>query len=363
MTMATRWTGSSPHGRGTRTPKRPAECRLRFIPARAGNTAPASIDRRIHAVHPRTGGEHWPGVPAPRRLAGSSPHGRGTLMNRPSPAAPRRFIPARAGNTAQATAAEPGAAVHPRTGGEHSQSAQLMVFGIGSSPHGRGTHRAGLPQLRIRRFIPARAGNTSAWSATAATRSVHPRTGGEHGSPSSHGLRNHGSSPHGRGTRRRLHARRNSIRFIPARAGNTCAGVFPSRKIPVHPRTGGEHLAGRDSQTAANGSSPHGRGTPMLRLLVNYDNRFIPARAGNTPAVICQKPPYSVHPRTGGEHTRHPSSNWYSSGSSPHGRGTRSYGPCAFQTSRFIPARAGNTARERNLSRIATVHPRTGGEH
>ena len=238
------------------------------------------------------------------------------------------------------------------------------------------TCRSSLSTEREYRFIPARAGNTFPASRRCASlRTVHPRAGGEH--PLAQvvtRVRQAGSSPRGRGTRRhgeRLH--REDHRFIPARAGNTASraahsgsngssprgrGTRDSRSrrgasgMTVHPRAGGEHVrCGSNSRSATtrfiparagntpraravrlrrkcHGSSPRGRGTPLSvdgspRIGIPGD-RFIPARAGNT----CSQ-----------------------------GRG-------ACVICRFIPARAGNTLGELPMGAVVhTVHPRAGGEH
>ena len=50
--------GSSPRERGTRITDRVDISVSRFIPARAGNTANAAECRRLRTVHPRASGEH-----------------------------------------------------------------------------------------------------------------------------------------------------------------------------------------------------------------------------------------------------------------------------------------------------------------
>ena len=74
------WTdGSSPHGRGTEANVIQAHPAFRFIPAWAGNSHPVMRSLFLKTVHPRMGGEQ--GVEGLRlaAVAGSSPHGRGTV--------------------------------------------------------------------------------------------------------------------------------------------------------------------------------------------------------------------------------------------------------------------------------------------
>ena len=132
--------GSSPRGRGTRPRARARHGGQRFIPARAGNTSPASGPARCPSVHPRAGGEHLCAEHRPACLVGSSPRGRGTR-----------------GADALRPPREP---VHPRAGGEHSWQQVLTSRLLGSSPRGRGTLGRGIGREDGDRFIPARAGNT-----------------------------------------------------------------------------------------------------------------------------------------------------------------------------------------------------------
>ena len=154
--------------------------------------------------------------------------------------------------------------VHPRAGGEHDLSTSPPRWYIGSSPRGRGTHVFGRRRNSDDRFIPARAGNTRRRTASSVTGSVHPRAGGEHlmrlGAVMSRTIPA-GSSPRGRGTPG-LHLRGQAEdRFIPARAGNTHFSVLPLFRPTVHPRAGGEHLKSGKIGRVNVGSSPRGRGT------------------------------------------------------------------------------------------------------
>ena len=355
--------GSSPHGRGTPTKTSNLITIFRFIPARAGNTCPSQSTWLFRSVHPRTGGEHS-GLMSMRRLShGSSPHGRGTLDGRAPRCFVRRFIPARAGNTSAHVRREWPMPVHPRTGGEHSPRVMLWSSSCGSSPHGRGTQFPSRRPCQTGRFIPARAGNTSVPAPQHPPPPVHPRTGGEHSATMRSTSPSSGSSPHGRGTHRWISKVLPDNRFIPARAGNTFVFFILHRAAPVHPRTGGEHYSHRSVARAIAGSSPHGRGTRSQPRHNYRVRRFIPARAGNTSSMPRRGTPTTVHPRTGGEHSSANPPMRSLSGSSPHGRGTRDIALEYILPRRFIPARAGNTSPPMTAGLQSPVHPRTGGEH
>ena len=172
----------------------------RFIPARAGNTSPWRASSSRTPVHPRACGEHLPFSPCTGPPAGSSPRVRGTQARaRPLPP-PCRFIPARAGNTPSTTTPPWSTTVHPRACGEHQYCRPAGVAFSGSSPRVRGTLPTIRPTIIDRRFIPARAGNTSNFRWRESGLAVHPRACGEHPGRNGSGWCFSGSSPRVRGT-------------------------------------------------------------------------------------------------------------------------------------------------------------------
>ena len=213
----------------------------------------------------------------------------------------------------------------------------------GASPRGRGTRRSRVSPVHSLRFIPARAGNTVTSSPIASANSVHPRAGGEHVAHGTRIRRISGSSPRGRGTPRGGEVVNLKSRFIPARAGNTHWHTPRSACTTVHPRAGGEHPVPILAHGGEIGSSPRGRGTPHRGWPAVSANRFIPARAGNTCSGATPPESGAVHPRAGGEHGGPGCARHSSSGSSPRGRGTLVFRPEPHLVHRFIPARAGNT--------------------
>ena len=194
-------------------------------------------------------------------------------------------------------------AVHPRWRGEHLADGVILADTHGSSPLARGTLLVlGQPFVLVR-FIPAGAGNT-AWSLRpSSVCAVHPRWRGEHADKRSPDHRFAGSSPLARGTRSPP----------PSNAASRA----------VHPRWRGEHQTPLSGRASRCGSSPLARGTQGSGIREQFDERFIPAGAGNTlghlmatddqvrfiPAgagnTPCGPPrawPPAVHPRWRGEH-------------------------------------------------------------
>ena len=91
------------------------------------------------------------------------------------------------------------------------------------------------------------------------------------------------------------------------------------------------------------GSSPRVRGTRHIRIPATEILRFIPAGAGNTARESKIGRAELVHPRGCGEHTVQISLAGPSTGSSPRVRGTLPTGADPADPMRFIPAGAGNT--------------------
>ena len=336
-------TGSSPRGRGT-PPRSGGPTRSpRFIPAWAGNTSQGPRSRHARPVHPRVGGEHYQAVAEGLPRNGSSPRGRGTLLWGWWCCVLLRFIPAWAGNTSSSAAIFTALPVHPRVGGEHFLTVWAVAFFAGSSPRGRGTRILAADDPRRLRFIPAWAGNTPLRKSSTLCPPVHPRVGGEHNDLDFVGRLGYGSSPRGRGTPLIAPAARRSARFIPAWAGNTPCTPYARPHTTVHPRVGGEHRNMLRALRRHDGSSPRGRGTRLM----------------GTSSLLH----LTVHPRVGGEHRPRRKRSTRSTGSSPRGRGTPAERGGGHSRRRFIPAWAGNTDhRARRLGRVS-VHPRVGGEH
>ena len=295
-----------------------------------------------------------------------------------------RFIPARGGehvSPSSESSSPSGSSPHGAGNTPARRCADRPC--TGSSPHGRGTPRGPVkllqtcpvhparagntPSVRAaqpgQRFIPARAGNTRNWRSTTSRNTVHPARAGNTVAARAAQESVAGSSPHGRGTHPLADCAVREDRFIPARAGNTSTTRSLQLQAPVHPRTGGEH--GRVSRPGNGrcGSSPHGRGTPLSGHPGFGFGRFIPARAGNTRARAGCIPFPAVHPRTGGEHA--PSKNCTIRRTvHPRTGGEHSFPSLVIgMPSGFIPARAGNTGRSGYRSPETPVHPRTGGEH
>ena len=212
----------------------------------------------------------------------------------------------------------------------------------GSSPRVRGTHSKRCAAADSDRFIPARAGNSASSVAEGSFVSVHPRACGELHSTTAGGTYADGSSPRVRGTHQEPRVGQLNERFIPARAGNSVRVCT---------------LAG-----TATGSSPRVRGTRDIDGWDFKSIRFIPARAGNSRLQDSGQRLFSVHPRACGELVAEAWTPHIRAGSSPRVRGTRGFAPSSEREFRFIPARAGNSWDLTAPAKLAPVHPRACGE-
>ena len=256
-----------------------------------------------------------------------------------------------------------GTPVHPHASGEHRPKHGISEFQRGSSPRERGTLVHRVHMCPHGRFIPTRAGNTSRASRTPTVCPVHPHASGEHAAAwPSLGLQT-GSSPRERGTPRVRQVSRFCQRFIPTRAGNTTGDAMCGAGGSVHPHASGEHARCSVQARSSAGSSPRERGTRAPCRDRPRRTRFIPTRAGNTCNRAACRSGRAVHPHASGEHGCASRHALICSGSSPRERGTPRGSLVTFLDSRFIPTRAGNTLPGSGEYGWRPVHPHASGEH
>jgi len=196
---------------------------LRLIPARAGRTRSVWVGIFGQGAHPRSRGAHAATQRPQAVVEGSSPLARGARgTSRPS----RASGPA-----------------HPRSRGAHVVLVEAAAVARGSSPLARGAPVLGVPYVRRRGLIPARAGRTSALSPSPLCRRAHPRSRGAHCRPRWGCSGRPGSSPLARGA----HSPRIVVDpdpgLIPARAGRTACGHGRAAPRRAHPRSRGAHAA------------------------------------------------------------------------------------------------------------------------
>ena len=156
-------------------------------------------------------------------------------------------------------------AVYPRWRGEHRDHKDATDLAVGLSPLARGTLRRLICAGPLLRFIPAGAGNTAEAYPTPGLVSVYPRWRGEHTRNPFRLPLVIGLSPLARGTPVECKAGTESNRFIPAGAGNTFILNMYYWYFTVYPRWRGEHIVVRIEIRVDGGLSPLARGTPQWR--------------------------------------------------------------------------------------------------
>ena len=152
----------------------------------------------------------------------------------------------------------------------------------GSSPLARGTRVLRVGGADLLGLIPARAGNTPHTVGLSSSQRAHPRSRGEHDTPTPKQGLSRGSSPLARGTQADSLGIGHLYGLIPARAGNTLEVRRPGQAPRAHPRSRGEHSPTWTDPPSTSGSSPLARGTPIGRFWNGIVDGLIPARAGNT---------------------------------------------------------------------------------
>ena len=315
----------------------------RIIPAYAGSTCLSGRFSPPFADHPRIRGEHVH-IEAPRcPQMGSSPHTRGARGTGVSGAHDCRIIPAYAGSTRCHVRQRRVLKDHPRIRGEHPMGARVLPRKSGSSPHTRGAHRHGFPNVSPGRIIPAYAGSTVGEAINEPIWADHPRIRGEHRQWHPQQPVDRGSSPHTRGAPERAGGPPAAQGIIPAYAGST-GWISPGRRrCKDHPRIRGEHQALTRIRCRNSGSSPHTRGAHSPSPVGDGSSRIIPAYAGSTCSPGRRGPRGADHPRIRGEHGIDILGRRVAKGSSPHTRGARDDVALSGGAGRIIPAYAGST--------------------
>ena len=273
-----------------------------------------------------------------------------------------RFIPACAGNRAREGVSSKTVSVHPRVCGEQVPGDPLVFSKDGSSPRVRGTVPLIRQMILSSRFFPACAGNRLILATFSAEPAVHPRVCGEQVVPIATAIFDNGSSPRVRGTVRYGLSPPVGPRFIPACAGNSPKQQRRSASLPVHPRVCGEQPRSERITPVGYGSSPRVRGTATKITIKINSSRFIPACAGNSIHLHLHPAPSSVHPRVCGEQHAGRNTRANDDGSSPRVRGTVNEERIPVFFVRFIPACAGNRRHRTICDRLRPVHPRVCGE-
>ena len=190
----------------------------------------------------------------------------------------------------------------------------------------------------------------------------HPRACGELPPNHASSVALFGSSPRMRGTLARPISGRQSVRIIPAHAGNSRSTASVSSSSTDHPRACGELAWSAVGQVGLDGSSPRMRGTPSVVGVASDGTRIIPAHAGNSLRSPGMRPHAPDHPRACGELPGIFLPRRSIHGSSPRMRGTPGGERVGGCVKRIIPAHAGNSVLWSEAYLVNPDHPRACGE-
>ena len=355
--------GSSPLSRGIRSRGSDVRNLDRIIPALAGNTRHPRPRTTGTRDHPRSRGEYQAPTTSDNWDEGSSPLSRGIPVRVTAVPSGRGIIPALAGNTTANREGDVRYTDHPRSRGEYSEKTRRLCAKCGSSPLSRGILPVLPHPVRFARIIPALAGNTSITKFRIPSSRDHPRSRGEYvttGAAEESGI---GSSPLSRGI---LHHAARDVRvrrIIPALAGNTCSPRRKTHPPGDHPRSRGEYLEAYGLTVWQLGSSPLSRGIRNGKMDGSGLGGIIPALAGNTAAARRSCTRLRDHPRSRGEYASSVSFPSQPTGSSPLSRGIRPGYETPGGFHGIIPALAGNTHPPMVLRASMRDHPRSRGEY
>ena len=175
-------------------------------------------------------------------------------------------------------------------GGENDGGVWNAVKGGGSSPRGRGKRHNVRDRFTGFRLIPAWAGKTTIEALKKKHNRAHPRVGGENMTQAAPGDLVCGSSPRGRGKLKECADQAAALRLIPAWAGKTVDVAVSFSGSPAHPRVGGENAELGFQKVGGSGSSPRGRGKRSFDGPGVDEMRLIPAWAGKTKIALAKHP-------------------------------------------------------------------------
>ena len=193
----------------------------RIIPAHAGQTRCERCRRYGRADHPRACGANTSTEGNADSTYGSSPRMRGKQTLRDGQAIGVRIIPAHAGQTLAYYKPLQRPSDHPRACGANSALRPSNILQSGSSPRMRGKRRCQLSQMARDRIIPAHAGQTCGGRRGPACSADHPRACGANIGVDVSDAFGCGSSPRMRGKLPCARSGRRLRRIIPAHAGQT----------------------------------------------------------------------------------------------------------------------------------------------
>ena len=292
--------GLSPRVRGNQIIARPPHPPRRSIPACAGEPPRHFRFRLPRKVYPRVCGGTRSSPGTRRTCCGLSPRVRGN----PAVDLERQLrdgsIPACAGEPCCRPGLPWPPRVYPRVCGGTVTGRRQLGRRWGLSPRVRGNPPRQRPVPGRPRSIPACAGEPQRIPPPCGTSRVYPRVCGGTGLHVRLLNPDKGLSPRVRGNHRSCQAASQSVRSIPACAGEPpCAGASPAR-VEVYPRVCGGTFQSKKNKSLLPGLSPRVRGNRRQPAKIVRCKRSIPACAGEPRHESGRLHPSKVYPRVCG---------------------------------------------------------------
>ena len=233
-------------------------------------------------AHPRSCGENVDDGDQSIPRTGSSPLMRGKLDPQRDQHDAHGLIPAHAGKTPSFMASAKGWRAHPRSHGENIFVALYENNETGSSPLTRGKLTPEILRIRRDRLIPTNARKTATHRPGTRNGRAHSRSRGDNFwiLPLAPGIA--GSSPLTRGKRILGQGDTLSDGLIPTHAGKTSASPYGTARKWAHPHSYGENGFIQVASPANEGSSPLTRGKPRGEGTPCVPEGLIPAHARKT---------------------------------------------------------------------------------
>ena len=251
----------------------------------------------------------------------------------------------------------------PAHAGENVHDARLEGDGRGLSPLTRGKPGRTPVRSTPAGLIPAHAGKTNSAGLYPISLPAHPSSRGENSYEASVTFPRPGSSPLTRGKLLWCPSGGVGGGLIPAHAGKTRWSAPKHPPNSAHPRSRGENVAHRRTDSSSAGSSPLTRGKHVWSPSRGSARRLIPAHAGKTIPYAVGVAYCRAHPRSRGENSSRVMTSPMVRGSSPLTRGKHFSDAHLTAISRLIPAHAGKTRKSLPASQLQAAHPRSRGEN
>ena len=295
---------------------------LGSIPACAGEPSRCLTSWRQPRVYPRMRGGALFLLFVLVSALGLSPHARGSPRGARHHSPHHGSIPACAGEPSLGSSCWSGWRVYPRMRGGAIAMRLARQSKGGLSPHARGSLNMDSQSVSMRGSIPACAGEPQRLGRRRPRFRVYPRMRGGAAMENLGPSAAQGLSPHARGSRLARGGRQRHLGSIPACAGEPAGRTHRQSLLGVYPRMRGGAGGSGTFLPEDDGLSPHARGSLAASGTETILSRSIPACAGEPRAGPTSGSGAWVYPRMRGGAVSKSDGVLSYRGLSPHARGS-----------------------------------------